>query len=385
MKRKVAVLLLFIELFLIVGCGYTKEEKALMEQYEKTAKTNAVDYIKEKYGFTAKVTGTKVLKVNPGPVPDFSPSPTGFVDVSMEYEDIEFVVNITGEEQSTDGKDSYQKTEIDNAFKESLEKKLGISLESVDVMYKRDCLMQEKFTDIDSFLALAKDHYVASIVAKTFDEVSKITVEAADYESVELLVISCRNQDGFDLLSNFEYLNNQKYRENFYNVDSIDRKLSEYSIFMNGYVYRDKEGEAYCRQYKVEKVEDGVYLVYDKNEGSTNTRIAETKDMAPAYDWSRDAGKVKEYPTFENPEQISKSYAVEFDGVSRVQVYMKPEKRAKDDKAQRYMALQYIDDEGQEIFTHKAITMVEGLYYVGLEYKDGHEDMKIAVMINKKK
>ena len=71
--RYIETILLIFAFTFLIGCGYTKEEKALMKSYEKNAKKNAENYIEEKYGFQAEITGTKVLKVDPGPVPDFSP------------------------------------------------------------------------------------------------------------------------------------------------------------------------------------------------------------------------------------------------------------------------------------------------------------------------
>ena len=114
MKR---IILAFTAMLLLVGCGYNDEEKKLMKDYEKQGKTNAIEYVQNKYGITPEVTGINVLKVNTGPVPDFTPPPTGMVNALMKYDDIEFTVNITGEEKSLKGRDDYQKGEIENDIK----------------------------------------------------------------------------------------------------------------------------------------------------------------------------------------------------------------------------------------------------------------------------
>lgn len=377
--KLIRIALLLATLLLMVGCGYTEEEKALMKEYEDNAKVNAVAYIENKYGFTPKITGTTLLKVDPGPVPDFSPSATGYVNVAMKHNDIEFKVNISGEDINVDGKDDYQKTEILGEFKVWLEKELSISIATIDMQYGNECLLSDTFTDIDSFLDNVPYNTV-SISLKTLDDVSEATVKNITASNIQLLILSARNDECIKGLSKIEYLNNHAYKNNFYNAEAMDNKLSEYSFFIKGYVYRSMEGNVYVRQYALKKSEDGVYYTYDKLENAADVSINKTNEMAAAYDWSRDSGKVDTYPTFENPRKVSDSYAVEFGNHSKIQIYIK--KDTKKDSAQRYIALQYIDENGKEIFTHIAPYELEGYYTFTLE---NEADMKIAVMINEKK
>lgn len=384
MKRITKILsglLVIVALMGIVGCGYSKEEKAEMAGFEKLAKANAIEYIQNKYGFKPEVTGTKVLKVDPGPVPDFFPSATGMVNVSMKYNDVEFMVNITGEEKSTDGKDTYQKKEIEDAFKAQLENKLGIKIETVDSLYSKECFISEKFTDLDSFLNGTESGSAVDIVVKTFDEIPEDKVNSLNYDNVFLMLISCRNQSGLDIISDYEYLTRWQYTGNFYRTDAMDRKMAEYSLFMNGYVFRNMDGEVHSLLFDYKKIDDGMFLVYEKGDNAIEPNVIETKDMAPASDWSRASGKAKSLPTFENPEKVSKSYAVDFGDHLAVQIFMLPEKKSSEEKASRYVALQYIDEEGNEVFDHIATTDIEGMYSFELERMN---DLKIALMINKK-
>lgn len=378
MKR---IILAFTAMLLLVGCGYTDEEKKLMKDYEKQGKTNAIEYVQNKYGITPEVTGINVLKVNTGPVPDFTPPPTGIVNALMKYDDIEFTVNITGEEKSLKGRDDYQKGEIENDIKLILERELHIDIESVDADYNGDCLLEDKYTNLESFFASMDGHSRVDIIAKTFDKVSEETVYNIDSENTELLIISCINQSAYNIISRWKYLNEHDYKLNFYNAEALDNKLSEYSLFMNGYVYKNSKGEVYCREYEIQKVNDELYVVYDTHESAGSAKVAETKDMAPARDWSRESGKVDTYPTFENPEKVSKSYAVDFGDLSHIQIFVRENNRKENDKAQRYVSLQYIDESGKEVYTHMAPTSVEGLYSLKLDRED---NLKFAVMINKK-
>ena len=71
--------------------GYTREEKKAMKRYEKQGRENAKNYIKEKYGFDAAIKKLTCETYNSGPVPDFSPSPTGNVFVKMNYHGEDFL------------------------------------------------------------------------------------------------------------------------------------------------------------------------------------------------------------------------------------------------------------------------------------------------------
>lgn len=380
-SKFVKLILMMAVVGLLLGCGYSEEEKAFMKTCEDNAKVNAVDYVKNKYGFTAEVVGTRVLKADPGPVPTMSPSPTGMVNVSMKYGDKEFLVNISGEDYNTDGKDDYQKEEIAQVFADKFASELGITIASFDIRYTDNYFLTELFTDADSFLDSRRGNGIVSIVIQTLDEVSEETVENVNYDTVELLVISVRDQEGIEALSRFEYLNEQAYRLNFYNTDAMDRKLAEYSIYMNGHVFKSMEGDVDLKLYAVNQVADGVYFVCDKNTDASGVKIAETSDIAPATDWSRASGKALSYPTFENPKMVSKAYAVEFGELNQLQVYIKQDEKTEKDNATRYIAMQYVDADGREVFDHMATWSVEGYYTVQLEKQD---ELRIVVMINQK-
>ena len=69
----------------LAGCGYTKEEKADMKRYEAQGRENAKDYIKEKYGVDVKIRKVTCEKYNSGPVPDFSPTLSKLIIVTVQY------------------------------------------------------------------------------------------------------------------------------------------------------------------------------------------------------------------------------------------------------------------------------------------------------------
>lgn len=397
-NKKIYIKFVFVifVLFLFTGCGYTEEEKAQMKRYEENGKKNAIEYVENKYGFTPTITGVRVLKVDSGPVPDLSPAPTGMVDVSMSYEDVTFTVNISGQADGIDnidgksgnfgnvGKDDYQKGEITQAFCEWLSKELSIEIMDIDVQYFDDCMIADYFTDVESFLASIKNQTLANVSIKTFDNISDATVETISSDGMSdgmvLLVVSCRNQEGLKVVQDSKYLSEQNYKLNFYNLESVDNKLSEYAFFINGYVFRNAKGDVQSSSYEVEQVEDGIYYAYHKSEDGSGATVTVTSDMAPADDWKKDSGKNVTIPTFENPVKDSESYAVDFGELSKLQIYVKQtDKQLADSDTERYIAMQYDDENGTEVLTREGLIKAGGYYTVCLEPK---ENLRIAIMRN---
>lgn len=359
-KKIIKAFIIVFALMAFIGCGYTEEEKALMKSYEETSRINAVEYIESKYGFTPEITGVRLLKAESSPVPDFTPPATGMVIVSMRHDGVEFDVRITGEEYSTEGKDTYQKGEILQAFKDRLSKDLSINIETIDVRYSQDCLISYKYKDIDSLL----ENDLASIVIKTLDDISEKKVGALELPNTDLLVVSCRNKAGLDIVSNFEYLNEQKYRMNFNNIDAMDNKLGEYSLFMKGHVYRGAFGELHSKFYDVQKVDDTIFISYDNSESSNGVKLSKTGDMAVEQGY----------------KAAGETYSVEFGQLTRMQVYIKPDGKIKTSTGEKFIGLQYKDEDGKKVVTHIAPVHVEGAYSFKIE---NHDDMKIAVIERK--
>lgn len=379
-KLYIAMIIVSALTLIMTSCGYSEEEKAMMKVYEDNARVNAVDYIKDKYGFEAQVVDTRILKVDPGPVPDFSPSASGYVYVTMKYQDKEFAVNINGEEYTKNGTDNYQQEEITRAFKDRLEKDMSVSIEDISLEYANDCFIEKKFNDIDSFLLEEDERTPVSIAVKTLDDINGDIFKNIDSNELEILVISCEDTDGLEALNKIDYINDHAYKYNFSNIDSLDNKMFDYSIYMKGYAFKGYYKEAWLRLYGKLRTEDGVIIVYDQTAPADSVSVKVTNDMAPARDWKMGSGKVKSLPTFENPEKVSKDYAVEFGELDRLQVYLRQEKKAKTDTGQRYIALQYIDENGNEVLDHEALIKIEDYYTVTL---DKENKLRISVMINK--
>lgn len=127
-----AAVLLLLAVF-AMGCGYTFEEIDAIQQYQKQGKKNAKEYIEGKYGFKAKVVDTKCEYLVGGF--DFSPPPSGDVYVTMEYEGQQFLVDIPGDVETTEGSDNYQYEEIRAAMEQALYEITNIPAEDMFLFY----------------------------------------------------------------------------------------------------------------------------------------------------------------------------------------------------------------------------------------------------------
>ena len=135
---ELCVLMLCTVLFL-GGCA-TAEQKEAYKKIEAQSKTNAVNYIRDKYDIEAEVVEVKVEKVEGDAIP--SNDPTGFATVTLKSDDKVFDVYITGEEKSEVGKDNYQKELICNQLAKEAEQ--ICNFEAEDIYYEAvtvDCDM----------------------------------------------------------------------------------------------------------------------------------------------------------------------------------------------------------------------------------------------------
>ena len=111
LKYSVLLLTLAIAASFMTACD-SKEEKESIAKWEAQASRNAKAYIQQKYGFTPEITGTSVDRITGM----FRLAPTSDVFVEMLYNDRDFTVYITGFQESTDGRDSYQSPDIKQAL-----------------------------------------------------------------------------------------------------------------------------------------------------------------------------------------------------------------------------------------------------------------------------
>ncbi len=201
MKKGILALLVMSSI-VFFGCGYTKEEQELMDKYEEIGESNAIKYVENKYGFTPKVIETKNTYNEPGIVPDFSPMPNGTVLVTMEYGDKEFEVEITGEEESLDGADNYQKEEILAYLNDYVVEHYPMVEEAEFYELEQDDYYFSELLTGDNFKDYVEDYYVA--IKLCDKDVSEFPVAEFGAESncSEISVLNYRDKDKMPLLFN---------------------------------------------------------------------------------------------------------------------------------------------------------------------------------------
>ena len=116
-------------LSLLTGC-YSSEDRKLEKQYKKQAGINAINYVKEKYGFNAKVKSVDVNKQCTGlfPIPDDCWPDGRTVTVKLKANKKIFFVYIPGNEESVDGRDDYQMDVIEKDLIDYFKKNISIEL-----------------------------------------------------------------------------------------------------------------------------------------------------------------------------------------------------------------------------------------------------------------
>ena len=134
-NKKIIYFLSIVPLFFILTGCYSKHDRELARKYEQQAKINAINYIKSKYNFEAKVINAKSFKNTSSLFPIPSSSPNGNVMVKMEAGTRKFYVYITGATKSNVGKDNYQQEEIEKDLINIIENETKIKQKDYYIEY----------------------------------------------------------------------------------------------------------------------------------------------------------------------------------------------------------------------------------------------------------
>lgn len=113
-KGKIIILIvLILIIFLAIKPARFFYERAVRElQLEKIGSKNAIAYIEDKYGFIPEIISVEAKTRNTDPIPSLTKEYNGYVEVELKYNNKDFKVYITGNENSRTGVDNYQQDEI---------------------------------------------------------------------------------------------------------------------------------------------------------------------------------------------------------------------------------------------------------------------------------
>lgn len=211
MKKIKNIIIVIALIFLLTGC-YSKEEKKLIKKYEDQAKINAVDYIKEKYGFDAEIISVKAARYNSSisPIPDWAP--TGDVYVKLKANKKSFYVYITGEDYSISGIDSYQQEEIEDDIIKLLKDNINFKLYDYSITYPN--------TDIYNITN-------SNLIGEYYNK-NNISEVLKNIENIELYYINYNKLNTLDLTNILPYIFNTNVSLiNFETIDDYEKYISE--------------------------------------------------------------------------------------------------------------------------------------------------------------
>ncbi len=184
MKQKLKYLVIVFLLFAVTiatGCSLSEEEEKTAKEYQEQAEKNAVEYIKEKYGFDAKAIDSDYNREGM-----FGDIVSSYVDVEMEYDGERFDVYILGNTDWESADDYYKELSCDNYQYEDIYKELKKYLEdATDLDIEEAILMYNKSED--SELEHMTDEYFDGDIER-FMALQEIRIELIttdiDYEKL---------------------------------------------------------------------------------------------------------------------------------------------------------------------------------------------------------
>lgn len=250
------IFILFISTFLLVvnGCA-TKEQRAALRAVEKQAKSNAIAYVKDKYGFDVKVLYSDAHK----DLDELFPTndPTGYATVTVKYNNDRFNVYITGEEESIDGVDDYQKDAILQDFENVVKTTLD------------DYCSEEMYVDLYCGEKVYADRYIhtyydGSNLWEVLEEMGgtwgcRVVTKDLNLQSIDIASV----YEELEVVSHLFLINCYDMKEYEYlekiSFDSDPVDIKEYACYIDEYYYYSVNDNEYCDFSRVEN--DGFYVV----------------------------------------------------------------------------------------------------------------------------
>ena len=200
--------LMLCTILLLGGCA-TAEQKEAYKKIEAQAKTNAVNYISDKYDIETEVVKVVAERVGGDAIP--SNDPTGFATVTLKSDEKEFAVYITGEEASDSGKDNYQKELICKELAKEAEQICGFEAEEIYYeVVTVDCqLMINSYyngENLDEIIDEISEQVSYKIVTLGADLNSYVVEDLRDKLLIcdQIYIINCDNKENFEQVKGME-------------------------------------------------------------------------------------------------------------------------------------------------------------------------------------
>lgn len=369
-KKKIGILVcvVFCMMFFVTGCD-SMEDKKNIKKWEAQASENASYYIKEKYGFKAKVKTCECGRTEGL----FGSSPYSECLVTMKYGNRKFYVWIDGENENADGIDNYQAKEVSKALKEEIVACIGEKPAYFRMMQKQcpfcsgldakyDNMFHAYYDGTNLYELLAEDSVECAIFFDNGRDVSKDSLDAIrelmDFSgNMGVAVfeeISFVSEEGLQVAKN-EVISDLR-------CNSGAPGIRDERIYIDNILsvsYWEDETEKETSRYVKKQCGDVIYC-YEEEENT---------------DWEmKEAGQNIDIDTFKGhgfiePKGISESYAIANQTNvplknAYISVYFPKEMIQEKDTENVQIAYTFVDEEG-ELYKKTAFIDKIGDYYTG--------------------
>ena len=298
MKKNILTVFIICLLLLLTGCNLLSYEgKKEIKKWEKHAKENALIYVKEKYGFNAKITKI-VPEYNYGPESGKPISGTGIIFVHMKYNKRNFVVGINGDKVTTDGADNYQMPDILKDLKKEIKNVTNKDYKRFNLRYgffKRDNNgLISDYYDKSNLKEILKENY-SELVIEYLNNVN--LSELKDKENIlnsinKYILINYKGEGSYKKISKDK-------------TSYLIENFETYAIYFNNLLLKDNQGTKYY-EFSMRSHSNIIYFHDLKND--IDIILEESKfDYASKYEW-------EEYI------QVSKAYLIK-DNINNASFY----------------------------------------------------------------
>ena len=259
------ILIVFLSVSFLGGCGFSSEERQQMKEISQTAKANAVNYILEKYGFTAEAVNADVCTERDGAFAN--PSITGYAMVTMEYEGKNFKVHISGEADTTQGTDDFQYDVILEDAREYFSSLLGYEVYDIYLEYKDILIMGDQHEhnlinelyQTGEFGSFIQRYPISASVSdcknqdftdfpETNPKAAAYLEECAEEYDTKVILISYRDEAA--------YQSGYVHTYGFGRI--LDFEIEQDGMYITSYIGFERDGTE-CNRFEVQEY-DGIFI-----------------------------------------------------------------------------------------------------------------------------
>ena len=340
-SRSAAIISIFFLCTAFLGaCGFSREERQQMQEISQTAKTNAVNYILEKYDFAAEAVKADVCTEQDGAFAH--PLITGCAVVTMEYEGKKFKVHISGESDTIQGTDDFQYDVISEDAREYFASLLGYEIYDIYLEYKDEPITGDSYSDrqernlvnelyqTGNFESFIQRHPISISISdcknQDFTGFPKINSKITDYleecaeeYDTKVILISYRDEAAYQ----------SGYVHTYGAGRILDFDIEQDGMYINSYIGFEKDSTEYNR-FEVQEYDGILISCTDQIEGNDLAVSSSQKE------WM-DLGETEKSPA-------SEVYSIQREQSGEITVYILYERFSVDWKGRRVYIQHEIKD-----------------------------------------